>query len=102
HAAALGLCALSRGDLTTAIDHLELAWETGPAGRLGNPNVVPFAGDLAEALARAGAAVRARQVLTWLEERAGATGLAYPRAAAAPAHGILAQHPPQARPPFAT
>ena len=96
HAAALGLCALSCGDLTTAIDHLELAWDTGPAGRLGNPNVVPFAGDLVEALARAGAAARAGQVLTWLEERAGATGLAYPRAAAARARGILAEDPDEA------
>jgi DNA-binding CsgD family transcriptional regulator len=58
--------------------------------------VVPFAGDLAEALARAGAVARARQVLTWLEERAGATGLAYPRAAAARARGILAEDPDEA------
>ena len=102
HAAALGLCALSRGDLTVAIDHLEQAWDTGRAGRLGNPNVVPFAGDLAEALARAGAAARACEVLTWLQERADATGLAYPRAAAARARGILAEDPDEAETWFAT
>jgi len=96
HAAALGLCALGCGDLTAAIDHLEQAWDTGRAGRLGNPNVVPFAGDLAEALARAGAVARAGQVLTWLQERADATGLAYPQAAAARARGILAEDPDEA------
>jgi len=88
--AALGLCALSCGDLTTAIDHLEYAWDAAQAAGLGNPNVVPFAGDLAEALARAGAAERAERVLAWLQGRADATGLVYPRAAAARARGILA------------
>ncbi len=96
NAAALGLCALSRGELATATDHLERAWEAGQAEGLGNPNVVPFAGDLAEALARAGAAGKAGQVLAWLEERTGATGLVYPQAAAARARGILAQDPAEA------
>jgi DNA-binding NarL/FixJ family response regulator len=101
-AAALGLCALSRGDLTTAIDHLERAWDTAQAAGLGNPNVVPFAGDLAEALARAGAAGRAREVLAWLHERADATGLVHPQAAAARARGILARDPAEAEACFAT
>jgi len=91
NAAALGLCALSCGDLTAAIDHLERAWDAAQAAGLGNPNVVPFAGDLAEALARAGAAERAEQVLAWLQERADATGLVYPEAAAARSRGILAR-----------
>ena len=102
NAAALGLCALSCGDLTTAIDHLERAWDAGQAAGLGNPNVVPFAGDLAEALARAGAAERAEQVLAWLQERADATGLVYPRAAAARARGILARDPAEAEAWFAS
>ena len=101
NAAALGLCALSRGELTAAIDHLERAWEAGQAGGLGNPNVVPFAGDLAEALARAGATERAEQVLAWLQERADTTGLVYPRAAAARARGILAQDPAESEAWFA-
>jgi ATP/maltotriose-dependent transcriptional regulator MalT len=96
NAAALGLCALSRGDLAAAIDHLERAWDAGPAAGLGNPNVVPFAGDLAEALARAGAAERAERVLAWLQERADTTSLAYPQAAAARARGILAGNPAEA------
>ena len=102
NAAALGLCALSRGDLTMAIDHLERAWDAGQAAGLGNPNVVPFAGDLAETLARAGAAERAEQVLAWLQERADATGLVYPQAAAARARGILAHDPSEAGAWFAT
>ena len=102
NAAALGLCALSRGDLAAAIDHLECAWDAGQAAGLGNPNVVPFAGDLAEALARAGAAERAGQVLAWLQERADATGLVYPGAAAARSRGILARDPAEAEAWFAT
>jgi len=101
NAAALGLCALSCGDLTTAIDHLERAWDAGQAAGLGNPNVVPFAGDLAEALARAGAAERAWEVLAWLQERADATGLVYPQASAARARGILARDPVEAEAWFA-
>jgi DNA-binding NarL/FixJ family response regulator len=101
NAAALGLCALSCGDLTTAIDHLERAWDAGQAAGLANPNVVPFAGDLAEALARADAGDRAEQVLAWLQDRADATGLIYPRAAAARARGILAHDPAEAEVWFA-
>ena len=101
NAAALGLCALSCGDLAAAIDHLERAWDAAQAAGLGNPNVVPFAGDLAEALARAGAAERAEQVLAWLQDRADATGLVYPRAAAARARGILARDPAEAEAWFA-
>jgi DNA-binding CsgD family transcriptional regulator/tetratricopeptide (TPR) repeat protein len=101
NAAALGLCALSCGELGVAIDHLERAWDVGQAEGLGNPNVVPFAGDLAEALARVGAAERAEQVLAWLQERADATGLIYPRAAAARAHGILARDPAESEAWFA-
>jgi DNA-binding NarL/FixJ family response regulator len=101
NAAALGLCALSCGELAVAIDHLERAWAEAEAEGLRNPNVVPFAGDLAEALARAGAAERAEQVAAWLLERADATGLAYPRATAARARGILAHDPAEAETWFA-
>jgi DNA-binding CsgD family transcriptional regulator len=99
--AALGLCALSCGELTVAIEHLEHAWTVGKAEGMGNPNVVPFAGDLAEALARARAAERAEQVLDWLQERADATGLAYPQAAAARARAILADDTSEAEAWFA-
>ena len=101
NAAALGLCALSCGDLAAAIDHLEHAWEIAQVKGVGNPNIVPFAGDLAEALARADAAERAGQVLAWLQERAHTTGLVYPCAAAARARGILARDPAEAEAWFA-
>jgi DNA-binding NarL/FixJ family response regulator len=100
--AALGLCALSCGELTIAIEHLECAWAAREAEELGNPNVVPFAGDLAEALARAGDADRAEQVLDWLQERADTTGLAYAQAAAARARGILARDVAEAEAWFTT
>jgi DNA-binding CsgD family transcriptional regulator/tetratricopeptide (TPR) repeat protein len=100
--AALGLCALSRGELAVAIEQLERAWAAGEAAGLGIPDAIPFAGDLAEALARAGAAERAGQVLARLQDQADATGLVYPRAAAARACGILARDPAEATAWFAT
>jgi DNA-binding CsgD family transcriptional regulator len=101
NAAALGLCALSCGDLSAAIGHLERAWYAGQAAGLGNPNIIPCVGDLAEALARAGARDQAEHVLAWLQDRADATGLAYPRAAAARVRGILARDPAEAETWFA-
>ena len=102
NAAALGLCALGRGELAAAIEQLERAWAAGETAGLGTPNVIPFAGDLAEALARVGAAERAEQVLAWLQERADVTGLVYPRAAVARARGVLAHDPAEAGAWFAT
>jgi len=93
NAAALGLCALGDGDVKTAIDHLERAWLVARTEGLDNPNVVPFAGDLTEALARAGESGRALEILAWLEERADATGLSYPRVAAARGHALINEDP---------
>jgi DNA-binding CsgD family transcriptional regulator/tetratricopeptide (TPR) repeat protein len=93
NAAALGLCALGSGDVKAAIDHLERAWVIARREGLGNPNVVPFAGDLAEALARAGELVRAQEILAWLSERAEATRLRYPRAAAARGYALIKENP---------
>jgi DNA-binding NarL/FixJ family response regulator len=93
NAAALGLCALGSGDVKAAIDHLERAWLVARREGLGNPNVVPFAGDLAEALARAGELVRAQEILGWLSARAEATRLRYPRAAAARGYALISEDP---------
>jgi DNA-binding CsgD family transcriptional regulator len=79
NAAALGLCALGSGDVKTAVDHLERAWVVARTEGLDNPNVVPFSGDLVEALARAGEVARASEILVWLEERAGNGPAAPPR-----------------------
>ncbi len=62
----------------------------GGSGRLCAATVVPLAGDLVEALVRAGDRARARVVLRWLEERAAATGLGYPAATAARCRALLA------------
>ena len=50
--AALGLAALSAGDLSDAAAKLQRAWDLSFRQGMNNPNVVPMAGDLAEALAR--------------------------------------------------
>jgi DNA-binding CsgD family transcriptional regulator len=99
--AALGLAALSVGDLADAVAVLEQSWDLACGLGVGNPDVVPMAGDLAEALARAGEDSRCAQVLLWLEERAASTGLAYPRAVAWRARGILATDADHAQALFA-
>ena len=93
NAAALGLCALGSGDIKAAIDHLERAWLVATREGLDNPNVVPFSGDLAEALARAGESARAQEILGWLSARAEATRLRYPRAAAARGYALIKEDP---------
>jgi DNA-binding CsgD family transcriptional regulator len=99
--AALGLAALSVGALTDAIANLQQSWDLASRLGVGNPDVVPVAGDLAEALARAGDNGSCVHVLRWLEERAASTGLAYPRAAGCRARGILATNPDEAEQLFA-
>jgi DNA-binding CsgD family transcriptional regulator len=99
--AALGLAALSAGDLSDAALKLQQAWDLSCRQGMSNPNVVPMAGDLAEALARIDEKYSCLQVLNWLDERAQATGLAYPRAVACRARGILAANAEQAQGLFA-
>lgn len=86
----LGLSALAAADHSAAAHHLDQAWRTARERGLGGANVVPFGGDLVEAHVRAGDSQRAHEALAWLDERAAATGLAYPAAAAARCHGLLA------------
>jgi DNA-binding CsgD family transcriptional regulator len=93
----LGLAALGTGELYDAADRLQQAWDLALRQGINNPNVFPIAGDLAEALARAGEFDRCTQVLNWLDERAVATGLAYPRAVRCRAQGILADDPKEAQ-----
>jgi DNA-binding CsgD family transcriptional regulator len=99
--AALGLAALSAGELSDAAANLQRAWDLSSRLGMNNPNVVPLAGDLAEALARVEEKDRCKQILNWLDERAQATGLAYPRAVGCRAQGILATDPEQAQRLFA-
>jgi DNA-binding CsgD family transcriptional regulator len=99
--AALGLAALSAGDLSDAAVNLQQAWGLGSRQGMNNPNVVPMAGDLAEALARVDEKHRCIQILHWLDERAQATGLAYPQVVACRARGILAADAEEAQALFA-
>jgi DNA-binding CsgD family transcriptional regulator len=97
----LGLAALGAGELFDAGERLQQAWKLALRRGVQNPNVFPIAGDLAEALARTGEADRCAEILDWLDERAQVTGLAYPRAAACRAQGILATDPDEAQRLFA-
>jgi DNA-binding CsgD family transcriptional regulator/tetratricopeptide (TPR) repeat protein len=99
--AALGLAALGGGDLSDAAANLQQAWDLSSRQGMQNPNVVPLAGDLAEALARVEENDRCTPILRWLDERARATGLAYPRAVGCRAQGILATDPDEAQRLFA-
>nr|WP_275593174.1 LuxR family transcriptional regulator [Streptomyces deccanensis] len=94
--AVLGLSALAHGDHDAAVDQLEQTLSLAIEQGIGNPEVVPFAADLAEAHVRAGNAPRAAEVVSWLEERARETGLASAEAAAARVRGLLAGTPEEA------
>jgi DNA-binding CsgD family transcriptional regulator len=93
----LGLAALGDGELYEAADRLQQAWDLAMRQGINNPNVFPIAGDLAEALARAGESDRCTEIVNWLDERAQMTGLAYPRSAACRAQGILTADPEEAQ-----
>jgi DNA-binding CsgD family transcriptional regulator len=88
--AILGFAALTDGEPETAAEHLESAWEFACAHGIGNPNISRFVPDLIEAHLLCGNTDRARNQLTWLEERACSTGLCHPAAAAARCRGLLA------------
>ncbi|MFC0430567.1 LuxR family transcriptional regulator [Kutzneria buriramensis] len=84
-----GLAALGAGEPAAALEPLEAAWAQALEGGVGNPNVVPFAADLAEANVRCGHRKRATEVLSWLEERAATLRLAGPLRGALRGKGLL-------------
>jgi DNA-binding CsgD family transcriptional regulator len=98
--AVLGLSALAYGDHDAAADQLEQTLALATEQGIGNPEVVPFAADLAEAHLRAGNPARAAEVVAWLAERARETGLASAEAAAARCRGLLAPTPEEAEAHF--
>jgi len=89
--AALGSAALTGGEPRAAVGHLEralsLAHETG----LGNPNLMPFLTELAEAHLRTGERDSAARLADWTEGLARSTGLAWPAAAHAHCRIMLAE-----------
>ncbi len=100
-AAALGLCLLGENDIEGAIVQLELAHRLSLEQGLGTPTVVPYAGDLVEALHRAGRPDRAEEIAGWLDDAAERTGLPWPAAMAARGRGLAATTPEQADAAFA-
>jgi DNA-binding CsgD family transcriptional regulator len=91
--AVLGLAALGVGELSEAVELLELAVATADAAQLSAPTAVPFMGDLVEAHIRAGNPERAGDLLSRLDDSAAETGLVFPAAAAARCRGMLADDP---------
>ena len=100
--AALGLAALSAGELSDAAEKLQQAWDLALRQGINNPNVFPIAGDLAEALARA----EEKRPLYTDSQLAGRAspgnriGLP-PRSRSCRARGILATDPDEAQRLFA-
>lgn len=90
-AAVLGFEHLTHGEYELAVAHLERAWDLRRRFGLSHPSVAPFAADLAEAHIRSGNPDRAEAVAAWLAERADATDLSWPAAAAARCRGLLAR-----------
>ncbi|MGW0742241.1 AAA family ATPase [Streptomyces sp. NPDC002817] len=88
---ALGSAALAAGDPQPCRSHLERALATAERMGLGNPHLMPFVADLAEAHSRTGNRERALEITLWLDERARSTGLAWPAMAHARCRSMLAR-----------
>jgi DNA-binding CsgD family transcriptional regulator len=99
--AAGGLAALTCGDPEAATEYGEAASRAVAAAGIGNPIVIPFAGDLAEAYVRCGRQQEARGIVDGLRTQATSTGLAYPAVAAARCTGLMAADLSEVRTAFA-
>lgn len=99
--AILGFAALTDGEPVIAVEHLEAAWRFAQANGVGNPDITRFEPDLIEAHLRCKNPQRARALLASLDERARATGLSYPAAAAERCRGMLADDAEEAATAFA-
>ncbi|MEU1183843.1 AAA family ATPase [Streptomyces sp. NPDC005820] len=93
---ALGSAAFTAGDLDDCVLHFERAFALAQDSGMANPNMLTFVADLTEVHVRSGRRDRAAELVAWLEERAGATGLAWPEAAAARCRALLATGPDEA------
>ncbi|WP_405864104.1 AAA family ATPase [Streptomyces sp. NBC_00005] len=94
---ALGSAALAASDPWRCRSHLERAFTVAAEMGLGNPNLMPFIADLAEAHSRTGNRDRAMEITLWLSERARSTRLAWPTAAYARCRAMLAESPDAAQ-----
>ncbi|MFJ4828352.1 AAA family ATPase [Streptomyces sp. NPDC088747] len=94
---ALGSAALTAGDPRAAAGHLERALSLARETGLGNPNLMPFLTDLAEAYVRTGERDSAARLADWTEGLARSTGLAWPAAAYAHCRVMLAESAEEAQ-----
>ena len=70
---ALGFLAVTRGDFESAVEQLELVWRTLEAGSVGDPGVLWWQGDLAEAYIALGRRSDAARLHQYLAAQARAT-----------------------------
>lgn len=95
--AALGSAALTGGEPDAAAAHLDRALSLANEVGLGNPNLMPFLTELAEAHIRTGDRDSAHRLANWLEGRARSTGLSWPAAAHAHCQIMLSQSADEAQ-----
>ncbi|MFI2346436.1 AAA family ATPase [Streptomyces sp. NPDC019443] len=95
--AALGSAALTGGEPEAAAGHLERALSLANETGLGNPNLMPFLTELAEAHIRTGDRDGAARLADWIEGRARSTGLAWPTAAHAHCRIMLSESADEAQ-----
>ncbi|MFJ2829781.1 AAA family ATPase [Streptomyces sp. NPDC087263] len=89
--AALGSAALTGGEPQAAAGHLERALSLARETGLGNPNLMPFLTELAEAYLRTGERDSAARLAGWIGGLARTTGLAWPAAAHAHCRIMLSE-----------
>lgn len=89
HLAVLGFLDLSLGDLVAAAVNLERASDVAVAAGFVEPNWLRFHDDLGEVLVGLGRLDEAAELVTWLGERALASGYPWTRATAARCRGQL-------------
>ncbi|MGW5472346.1 AAA family ATPase [Streptomyces chartreusis] len=94
---ALGSAALAAGDPQACRTHLERALALADAMELGNPNMLPFLTELAEARLRTGDRDGTARLAARLARWARTTGLAWPAAAHAQCRILLAESADEAR-----
>ncbi|MFC9843393.1 AAA family ATPase [Streptomyces sp. NPDC060223] len=95
--AALGSAALAGGEPQAATGHLERALSLARETGLGNPNLMPFLTELAEAYVRTGERDSAARLADWIEGLARSTGLAWPEAAHAHCRIMLSESADEAQ-----
>ena len=88
---ALGFLAVTRADFESAVEQLELVWRTLEAGSVGDPGVLWWQGDLAEAYIALGRRSDAARLHQYLAAQARATGRGWGRGVEARVRGLIAE-----------